>query len=166
MEVESSPPLQPPTEIATEKLKKWLQTPVTVKDASGQVVIKLIELFEILRLSKIYMIRQFLKLDRPTMVKTKYDRLWMTKQLTTSEYFKKYEIEKLETLFSKITELDDETLYALDYYYRVKYDFKMFTPNYVGGRKLTRHRKSNAKSKSKRKHKRRSFKKSSHRRQI
>lgn len=112
------------------------------------------------------MIRKFLKLDRPTMGETKNDRVWMTNQLTTDDYFERYEIEKLETLFSKITELDDETLYALNYYYREHYDYYMFTPNYyVGGRKLTRHRKSNAKSKSKRKHKRRSFKKSSHRRQ-
>ena len=93
----------------------------------------------------------------------------MTQQLTTSDNFEPYEIEKLETLFSNITGLDDDTLYALVYYYREHYNYRMFTPNYVltyvGGRKLTRRRKSNSKSKLKRKHKRRSFKKNSHRRQ-
>ena len=166
MEVKPSPP----TEVATKKLREWLQTTVPVKDASGKVIIEmsLIELFDYLRLrGRPRMIRDFLKLDRQTMVKKKNDRVWMTSQLTTSDSFVRYEIEKLETLFSKITELDDDTLNALRYKY-IYYDFMMFmfTPQEQrGGRKLTRRRKSNSKSKLKRKHKRRSFKKSSHRRQ-
>jgi hypothetical protein len=72
----------------------------------------------------------------------------------------------LETLFSNIYELDDDTLKALNYYYNEKYNWEIFTPKEKrGGRKLSRRRKSNAKSKSKHNKRRRSFKKSSHRRQ-
>lgn len=145
-----------------ENLRKWLQT--RVEDASGKVI-KLIELFEILRIPRAELIKSFLRLDKSMMAKKKDDLNWMTEQFTTSEKFNSDdEIENLKILFSKINELDDNTLEELRSKYLI-YDFKMFTPNYVGGRKLTRHRKSNAKSKSKRKHKRRSFKKSSHRRQ-
>jgi hypothetical protein len=78
-------------------------------------------------------------------------------------------LENFETLFSEIIKMNDilanqlyET-YCLD---SLTYH-RWYTMSGVarGGRKLTRLRKSNAKSKSKRKHKRRSFKKSSHRRQ-
>lgn len=78
-------------------------------------------------------------------------------------------LENFETLFSEIIKMNDiianqlyET-YCLD---GLKY-FRWYTMSGVarGGRKLTRLRKSNPKSKSKRKHKSRSYKKGSYRRQ-
>ena len=169
MEVEPSPP----TEVDKENLRTWLlQT--TVKDAENREI-KLINLFEMLRQHRAELIKDFLRLDKPTMAQEvaqmaqeQDDLIWMTNKLTKDDRFNSNsEIKNLKTLFSKITKLDDETLNALRYKY-IRFDPKMFIPNYanyVGGRKLTRHRKSNAKSKSKRKHKRRSFKQGSHRRQ-
>ncbi len=156
----------------TKNLTTQLQTPV--KDADDREI-KLINLFEMLRIPRAELIKDFLRLDKPTMAQEvaqmaqeQDDLIWMTKKLTKDDRFNSdSEIKNLKILFSKINELDDETLNELRYKY-ISFDPKMFIPNYygyVGGRKLTRHRKSNAKSKSKRKHKRRSFKKSSHRRQ-
>lgn len=78
-------------------------------------------------------------------------------------------LENFETLFSEIIKMNDNIAnqlyetYCLD---GLKYDL-WYTMSGVarGGRKLTRLRKSNPKSKSKRKHKSRSYKKGSYRRQ-
>jgi hypothetical protein len=78
-------------------------------------------------------------------------------------------LENFETLFSEIFKMNDPLVnqlyetYCLDglKYYR----WYMTSDVARGGRKLTRRRKSNPKSKSKRKYKQRSYKKSSYRRQ-
>ena len=78
-------------------------------------------------------------------------------------------LENFETLFSEIIKMNDPLVnqlyetYCLD---SLKY-YRWYTTSGVarGGRKLTRRRKSNPKSKSKRKHKSRSYKKGSYRRQ-
>ena len=164
MEVEPSPP----TEVATEKLKTWLQT--RVKDASDREI-RLIDLFDILRGHRVELIKRFLRLDKSMMAQNQYDLNWMTDQFTTSENFTSdHEQKNLKILFSEINKLDDdETLNALRYKY-INFDPKMFIPNYanyVGGRKLSRRRKSNPKSKSKLKRRRKSsHRRQSHRRQI
>ena len=146
-----------------EKLMKWLGT--EVNDASGEKTTTLLNLFFNLRF-KAYLIRKFI-LDRPTMANAlKNLPYWIEANLTQGDVLKSDEKKNLETLFSNIYELDDDTLKALNYYYNEKYNWEIFTPKEKrGGRKLSRRRKSNAKSKSKHNKRRRSFKKSSHRRQ-
>ena len=145
-----------------EMLMKWLGT--EVNDASGEKT-TLLNLFFNLRF-KAYLIRKFI-LDRPTMATAlKNLPYWIKANLTQGDMLKSDEKKNLETLFSNIYELDDDTLKALNYYYNEKYNWEIFTPKEKrGGRKLSHRRKSNAKSKLKHNKRRRSFKKSSHRRQ-
>jgi hypothetical protein len=145
-----------------EMLMKWLGT--EVNDASGEKT-TLLNLFFNLRF-KAYLIRKFI-LDRPTMANAlKNLPYWIKANLTQGDMLKSDEKKNLETLFSNIYELDDDTLKALNYYYNEKYNWEIFTPKEKrGGRKLSHRRKSNAKSKLKHNKRRRSFKKSSHRRQ-
>jgi|694.fasta_scaffold01885_35 hypothetical protein len=145
-------------------LRNWLQTEAEFEDDGGKKTrTKLIDLFFDLRFKK-YIITDFLQLDKPTMKKKQYD--FFNGKLTPGDEFKRHEQKKFQALFSKIVELNDDTMSALIFYYMTHYTWNIFTPEeYRGGRKLSRRRKSNPKSKSKHNKRRRSFKKSSYRRQ-
>ena len=148
-----------------EELIRWLATTTAEYNDSGKKVeVSLGKLFFNLRL-KTYLIREFLKLDKTSMsnaLKTLPN--WFLENITPSDNVSLSERQNLQTIFSKIIELDRNLLAALIANYVTKYDYRIFNiPG--GGRKLSRRRKSNSKSKLKYNKRRRSYKKSSHKRQ-
>lgn len=80
-------------------------------------------------------------------------------------WFDVKQLENFTLLCSKIAQLNDLVLDQLyETYNNPKYN-ELYERSYKGGRKLSRRRKSNPKTKSKHNKRRRSYKKSSHRRQ-
>jgi hypothetical protein len=149
-----------------EELIRWLATTTAeyvINDSGKKVEVSLGKLFFNLRF-KTYLIRDFLKLDKTSMSNAlKTLPKWFLENITPSDNVSLSERQNLQTIFSKIIELDRNLLAALIANYVTKYDYRIFhIPD--GGRKLSRRRKSNPKSKSKH-NKRRSYKKSSFRRQ-